>query len=156
MFYHSILWSFHCSKQQESLASISCLIMHVYELMILFKLQLIILIISCFIADNTLIKRVKTSTTDVSLTLQTSTSIWITLNNHSETKSSLLMMMMLLLRNLLSLFIASESTHKKKWFRTLDNHWCIRKDWRCEQIKKNQRTLWVNSWDSMNNSWKCV
>ena len=47
--------------------------MHVYELMIL--LQLIILIMSCFIADNAMINSVKTSTTDVSLTLQTSTLI---------------------------------------------------------------------------------
>jgi len=154
MFYHSILWSLRRSKQQESLASISCLIMHVYESMI--SLQSIILIVSCFIADNASIKRIKTSTTDVSLTLQTSTSIWITLNNCFETKSSSSTMMMLLLKDLLSFSIASESTHKKRWFRTLDNHWCIRKDWRCEQIKKNRRTLWVNSWDSTNNSWKCV
>ncbi len=154
MFYHLILWSLRRSKQQESLASISCLIMHVYKLMI--SLQLIILIMSCFIADNASIERVETLTTDVSLTLQTSTSIWITLNNCSEAKSSLSMMMMLLLKDLLSLSIASESTYKKRWFKTFNDHWCIRKDWRREQIEKNQRTLWINSWDSMNNSWKCV
>ncbi len=154
MFYHLILWSLRRLKQQESLASISCLIMHVYESMI--SLQSIILIMSCFIADSASIKRVETSTTDVSLTLQTSTSIWITLNNYSETKSLSSTMMTLLLRNLLSLFIASESTHKKRWLRTLNDYWCIRKDWRCKQIEKNRRTLWVNSWDSTNNSWKCV
>ncbi len=111
MFYHSILWSLHRSKQQESLALISCLIVHVYKLMI--SLQSIILIVSCFIADNASIKHVETSTIDVSLTLQTSTLIWITLNNCSETKSSSLTMMMLLLKNLLSFSITSESTHKK-------------------------------------------
>ena len=153
MFCHSILWSLHCSKH-ESLALISCLIMHVYELMIL--LQSIILIMSCFIADSATIDNVKTSTTDVSLTLQTSTLIWITLNNCFKTKSSSLMKMTLILYDFLSFFITFESTHKKWWFRTLDDHWCSRKDWKYEQIEKKWRTLWVNLWDSMNNRWKCI